>query len=315
MNAQRYTSFTYGSIGFIHDVEIFLRMPSTNENFIHGRDTSVPHFHGDSIREEHVSEPGSMALLVDIASIWGEVTSNAYRARTRSEVVYKDWYLKHWDQTIERLKHWEHSLGPKYEYSPENTARSIREGYFGDYFIVHSVHCITGMMLGRIGRFKLLDEDTIRRNIQFSFFHARRLLDIVSLLSHATSQPYSEDIDFALSQPFPGYCILCACDVASSGGELSKLTRLPNNELAQAKAVLERIARYWTTAEKHRNIIEERQKLLSAHSMSGGEEPKKIHLAEPMDKCLVPEDHDLIYGISDELFYEAILDYGKTSGP
>lgn len=305
IQSQRYTSFTYGSMGFIHDVEVFVRMPSTNQSYNLGQDMQVPHFHGDSIREVHVSEPGSMALLVDIASIWGDVTSNAYRARTRSEVVYKDWYLKHWDGTLERMHQWEASLGPKYEYSVENTTRSLQEGYFGDYFIIHAVHCVTGLMLGRLGRFKLLDDDTIRRNVQFSFKYARRLLSIVSMVDRATTKPYSEDMEFALLQPFPGYCILCACDVVSSGGERSELTLLPNNELAQAKAVIERIASHWTTAVQHRNIIEERQKLLSAHSITAGVE-NRIHLRDPMEKCLVPDDHDLIYGISDELFYDAI---------
>lgn len=313
--SQRYTSFTYGSIGFINDLEIFLRMPNTNQNFNDGRDMQVPHFHGDSIREAHVAEPGSMALLVDIASIWGDVTSNAYRARSRSEVVYKEMYLRHWDQTAERMNRWEASLGSKYEFSADNTMRSMREGYFGDYFIIHAVHCVTGMMLGRIGRFRLLDEEIIRRNVRFSFKYARRLLSIISLLSRTTSQPYNQDIEFALSQPFPGYCILCACDIVSSGGETSELTLLPNNELAQAKKVIERIATNWTTAEQQRDTIEGRQKLLSAHGITGGVERKVIRLSDSMEKCLVPDDHDLIYGISDDLFYDVILDHAKESAP
>ena len=294
-------------MGFCHDVEIFLGLPAHEDDFLAGREVDTPRFHGDNIREPHTSMPGAMALLVDLTSIWGEVTSHAYRAKNRSEVKYKSFYLKYYEQTTQRLRDWEASVPDHLKYSPENTTRSIQEEYFGDYFVLHALACVIGMKLGRIGRFELLDDEINRRNIQVAMYFARRLLTIVTSLSRMIFLPHGRDIDFALSQPFPGYAMLSACDILSSGSNVGSLASLNNNQLGDAKSVIQQLCRYWAQSKRQYSAIDNLQSLLSAHTMSGDNESRRLRMTNAVEKSFLPDSHDILYGVPDELFYDAVL--------
>lgn len=296
-------------MGLIHDVEVFLRLPCRDAEFVAGIDPpKVPHFHGDSIREQHPGEPGCMALLVDVASIWGDVTGNAYKAVNRSAVVYKEYYLKYFDQTRDRMQSWVNSLPDHLQCTPENTAKAIKGKYFAKYYILWGVYCLVGMKLGRIGRCELLDDDIKRRNLRVSMYHARKWLAIVSQLSRAIWENPGEDIDFALVQPFPGYSILNAVDILSSGGKASKLAELTNGELEECKSVVTQGANFWIINKKQRSFIDDRQGLLSAYGIGGGHEADKLRIEAAIDRSFLPATHDMVYGISDEIFYEVVLD-------
>lgn len=297
-------------MGLIHDVEVFLRLPCRNQEFVDGLNPAkVPHFHGDSVREAHTTEPGSMALLVDVASIWGDVTGNAYKAINRSSVVYRNYYIRYFDQTRDRMQSWVNSLPDRLRMTPENTIQAIRGGYFSKYYVLHGVFCLIGMKLGRIGRCDLLDDDIKRRNLKVSMFYARRWLAIVSQLSKAIWEYPGKDIDFALVQPFPGYSITNAVDILSSGGHTDRLASLTNKELEDCKTVVTQGSNYWIINGKQRKFIDDRQGLLSAHSMRGGEDTsEKLRIPDAIDRSFLPSTHDIVYGVSDELFYDVVLD-------
>ena len=299
-------------MGFINDLEVFLRLPCTNASFERDTAEETPHFHGDSIRGEFTHEPGALALLVDAASMWGDVTSNAYRAKNRSRVVYKDFYNRHWDDITRRLDHWESSLPVRMRYSPANTAKAVRNGYFGDYLVLHATYAITGTMLGRIGRHSLLDRSMIKRNVKFTLTIARRLLNIIQEMFDETNSVYSDDVDFAISQPFVGFSILNACDVLSSGGIKEDLSRFINGELESAKKIVKHVARFWCQGDLHRQALEKRQADISARVM-GMRLGDRARLSEAMETRLVPPDHDMIYSISEELFYEARFEWERSS--
>ncbi|KAI9726085.1 MAG: hypothetical protein M1828_002093 [Chrysothrix sp. TS-e1954] len=319
----RYNGFTFGCMGSIHDIQVFLRLPMNEKAFIEGNDVITPCFNGNTVREPFVGEPSDMAMLVGIITIYGLVTGHAYRAQNRSKAVYGDFYHSYCYQVQQKLDDWDSCLPDRYQYSAENTTRSIKEGYFGTYFVLHSVYCVVAMKMGRLGRYELLDDDIIRRNLCRSMYFARRYLKIVNELSSCIygREARNPEIEYSLVQPFPGFVITSACDVVTSGGSIATLKVLGNNELENAKKVLTQIGRFWRAGAAQRNSVEERQRELSARVMSDPE-GKTIRMTgvRPMDKSHLPDDHDMLYNVSDELFFAAIADLdagsdGRTPPP
>lgn len=312
--SQRYNSFNFGCMGIIHDLEIHLRFPTHESTYEAGLESDMAHFHGDSIREPHIGEPGAVAMITDIASIWGDVTGHAYRALHRSKVIYAQYFFKYFEQVRNRLSEWEASLPPHFQYSPANTVRALQQGNFGTYFVIHSIHCVVAMKHGRLGRYELLSDEVIRRAITRSVFYARRLLTMATTLSAYVHKEHSDDIEFALAQPFPGYCILSACDIISAGGSASGLKSLTGKELQDAKTVCHQIGRHWASANKQFRAIEDRQAELSAYAMSGNHY-ERLRMPDAMEKSFLPENHDMIYSASDAIFYSAFADAHTDIAP
>ena len=305
---QRYNSFSYGSMGQIHDVELFLRLPTHERDYEAGREMPTPAFGGEDVREVHTTEQSPMALLVEVTSIWGDVTGNSYRSVNRVPAVYVEYYEDYFRRTKARMRAWKESLPDHLKYSRANIQRAITEGYFTDFYILQAVYHLVGMKLGRTGRVDILPDHVKRRNLRMTRAYASRFLRVIHALAMQIYKSPSDDVDLALSQPFPGYVILNACDVISAGGRMADLNSMTNHELNDAKMVLEQGAKFWAVAQKQCRAIDDRQGYLSALGMSGGNSTERMRVDNAIDRSFLPENHDLVYKVDDALFWDVILE-------
>ena len=293
-------------MGQIHDIEVFLRMPSHDNDYVAGRDVETASFGGEDVREQHASDPSAMALLVEVTSIWGDVTGNSYRSVNRHPSIYVPYYEEYFRRTKERMSAWVNSLPSHLKYSRENIQKAIQGGYFTEFYVLQAIFHLVGMKLGRTGRVDILPEHIKRRNVKMARCYAIRFLRIVHALAQQIYQGPNEDIDLALSQPFPGYVILNACDVLSAGGKTSTLASMANRELEDAKAVLEQGGKFWAVNHKQCHAIDDRQAHLSAMSMSSKNDTMRVK--DAIDRSFLPENHDLVYRVDDKLFWEIALE-------
>ena len=247
-----------------------------------------------------------MALLVEITSIWGDVTGNSYRSVNRHHTIYVNYYEEYFRRTKDRMRAWVSSLPERLRYSRENISRAIQGNYFTDFYVLQAIFHLVGMKLGRTGRVDLLPDHIKRRNLRTARCYAIRFLRIVNALAQQIKQPPTDDIDLALSQPFPGYVILNACDVLSAGGKTSTLAHIMNNELEDSKSVLEQGGKFWTVNQKQCRAIDDRQVHLSTLSMNSKHETMRVR--DAIDRSFLPENHDLVYRVDEKLFWEVIAE-------
>lgn len=294
-------------MGQIHDIELFLRLPSHDSDYEEGCEVPTATFGGEDVRETHVVEPSAMALLVEITSIWGDVTGNSYRSVNRHQAIYVNYYEDNFRRTKERMRAWVASLPERLKYSRENITKAVQGGYFTDFYVLQAIFHLVGMKLGRTGRVDLLPDHIKRRNLRMARCYALRFLRIVNALAQQVYQAPSDDIDLALSQPFPGYVILNACDVLSAGGKTSHLARMTNGELEDSKLVLEQGGKFWTVNQKQCNAIDDRQGHLSAMSMNNSQ-GDTMRVKDAIDRSFLPENHDLVYRVDEKLFWDIVME-------
>lgn len=304
---QRYNSFSYGSMGQIHDIELFLHLPTHERDYEAGNEVPTAAFGGEEVREPHVAEPSPMALLVEITSIWGDVTGNSYRSVNRVPSIYVAYYEDYFRRTKERMRGWVESLPERLQYSKGNIQRALQEGYFTDFYVLQAIYHLVGMKLGRTGRVDILPDEIKRRNLRMTRCYASRFLRIIHVLAYQIYKPPNDDIDLALSQPFPGYVILNACDVISAGGRMCDLNTMTNRQLNDAKQVLEQGSRFWAVNQKQCRAIDDRQGYLSALGMNGGNDTDRMRVDNAIDRSFLPENHDLVYKVEDKLFWDVVL--------
>lgn len=304
----RYNSFSFGSMGLIHDQEVFLRMPCSDEQFLNGAAVEMPIFRGDMLHEPYSTRPGDMAMLADIVAVWGSVTSHAYASVNRQTNVYVEHYDRYFERTCQGMSNWVANLPVEFRYSHDNMLTALNGGYFSQFYIIHAIYCLVGMKLGRIGRVELLSDEVKRRNLRIAMFHARLYLSMISTLSKAIHANGGEDVDFALAQPFPGYAVINAVDILSSGGRAAALADMTNKELEAAKAVVEQKSNFWTISRKQQQLIDDRQGLLSAYGINSGHTTDRHRVPEAMERAFLPQGHDLVYETTDDLFFDVVLD-------
>lgn len=304
----RYNSFSFGSMGLIHDVEVFLRMPCGDHDWMNSVNVQMPFFRGESTHEPYQSRPGDMAMLIDVVRLWGRVTAHAYSSINRDAKTYAEYYNNYYAQTREELRTWVSNLPEELRFTNDNMMRALGQGYFSQFYIMHAIYCLVGMKLGRIGRVEYLSDEIRRRNLRVALFHARIYLHMVTQLSKAIYSSPGDDIDLAFSQPFPGYALTNAVDIVSSGGRAASLAAMTNNELEAAKTVVEQKANFWVISKKQQQLIDDRQGLLSAYGINGGSKTDRHRIPEAIDRSFLPVGHDMVYEIPDAIFFEVVLD-------
>lgn len=311
---ERYCCFV-SSITLLSNVEedMFLHLPNNERHYQTGVDSVGPYFDGGLIERgpSSTGELGGMALSIGIGSIWGDVVKQTYRTTHRRTVSdYPRRYETFYGSILHRLGEWESSLPGHLQYSQTNTWRNIRCGDFSTYFVLQSVYHATALHLARFARFRELSHDAIRRNIRHANTAARNLLSLVSALARSdVNTGLGNCSDQAFAHPFCGYAILCACDVVSSAGNLDRHLRDADNSLKHAHTILRQIGRFFHTGVEQARQVEKRRKLLNAHHLGGGAK-QTWRCPEPLAPTYVQREFDMVYGIEEGIYHEAMADAG-----
>jgi Fungal specific transcription factor domain len=252
-------SFCSRQLSIINSEDVFLRLPCDAKSFEAQIEVNNPYFEPSSQIRDHVGTVGSLAYLINICSIWGDVMANIYRHFQRADDVDEDSrkLLSFHSANTVRLNEWSSSLPDWLSYSPENLARSIANGSLGSFITLHSLYHSAQMKLNRHLRPNALFQDQLERNIRTANEHAEALLLMADhLAARPRLQSNGEPSEFTVpfSAPFIGHAIISAVDIVTAKGYLSSLPSIPS-KINGAMAVITELSTYWESAKHQRELI------------------------------------------------------------
>ena len=246
-----------------------------------------------------------MAYLVQVSTVWGDVSEHIYRSAQRLRENYTDRYEALHNDVYIRLEKWRSSLPDHLSFSITNLEQSLERGYAGAYVSLYALYHTSCMMLNRHVRHADLPLDSVTRNISLAIDHAHEFLHIADVLSSKTTdvraflsqdqrrqkaKPYC-----TFSTPFPGYAILTAIDIISAAGSLDYSTfteklRIMNNGLK----IVTQLSRFWASARDQRKAIMRRIDGLANAIIDCGSRYRAWVMAGPIG---------IITGVDRDIFY------------
>lgn len=317
----RFNGFCGGMVCTINKRDVYLRLPCADEQYEKGSPSGVPFFDNGSIDQSFTvvmpnSHVSPVAYLCLVTSIWGNVMSFVHRAVHHSPIGYATVYETFYRNMQHALQTWLARLPHYLQYSKDNLARSVHEGYAGTFVSMHALYHYTLIKLNRCVRHSLLLE-VVPRNIREAHSQAHQLLSIVCALHRIREEPNgltAEHARWYSSSPFVGYALLSATDVVAAGGPDSNLKPTMEN-MQGGLAFLRDLGVYWPSAKDQARAGETRylqlQNVLSRpyKAISGCWLGRQWGLKEPLEKDFNLED-DCIYGVNDNVYFEALGNVG-----
>jgi hypothetical protein len=262
----RFNGFCTGHLSIIQPEDVFLRLPCDSKSFEIQADVQNPYFDVSmTIVPNSNWTVGSMAYLINISTVWGDVMANIYRATqsTHPTTAYA-WQNLH-DNANRRLLAWKDSLPSYYTFSAENLTRAANNGKLGTFMTMHSVYHTTMMKLHRYIQFSTLNNAKLAHHVSVAKKHAELLLTAMdTLAAHCgTSPPTSpnnqHDRRQRFSSPFAGFGIVSAIDILSaklSPASVSERTAT----FAGCQSVLAELGHFWQASKNQHALVHQRIK-------------------------------------------------------
>ena len=218
--------YEYGRLCAISLHDIFLELPCSDQAYERGFKSEAPCFNNGIIDASKtiltpVSPISPMAWACLLAAIWGDVFTFSHRMKHRSSQTFLEAYENFYAETYNRLQGWSSRLPDYLQYTENNIARSMREGYAGVFVSIHALYHLLLMRLNRYVWHHCLDSERIKRNIRAAHHHAFTLLNDMNAIqatAHQLSSPNGEQLDLTLSTPLVGHAVMAAVDIAGAGG-------------------------------------------------------------------------------------------------
>ncbi|RAH48420.1 Zn(II)2Cys6 transcription factor [Aspergillus brunneoviolaceus CBS 621.78] len=313
----------------------YLRLPCREEVFEAQEYTTVPYFQSflnqNPSSNNDISSASAMALLIEIMSLWGEVSDHVFRLSLIPTEVYGEHFEQFYSTVARRAEEWIARLPDHLTFTAVNLERSIRAKKADAFLSIHLVYHATLMKLNRHGRHQSIRAEVVSQHIHAARTHAADILRMTkALVQYATEyeptrilmEPSSAK--GAILNPFLGYVILSAIDIISAAGRLVELRECLALIQGGLEAVKE-LARFWGSALALATLIQERLDTLSACLASPTQTEGKVAFLSNsasldskarnvLQKHAEPStDEDLMYGA---LPYEGLLSaLGAGNGP
>ena len=262
----RFNGFCSGHFSIIHPEDVFLRLPCDAKSFEAQHEVQNPYFDLTTPPLQNTScTIGSMAYLVNICTIWGDVMANIYRNTQRTIPTGSHTAFTAFHETITRRLHaWKDSLPPCYQFSAESVQSAANKGKLGTFTIMHAVYHTAAMKLNRYIQRSTLSSSQIAHHTSIAQQHAETLLEITAVLaSRRTSlpTPISPGEHGALpskfSSPFVGYATVSAIDILTARVSLATLpARL--DSFSGAKSIVAELAAFWQSSKTQQTLILQR---------------------------------------------------------
>lgn len=258
----RLGSYRDDRLSSIRAEDIFLRLPCSEESFESQTDVPTPYFETSVTSSQgRFNTMSSMACLVNIATIWGDVMSTTFRKSQRSETSTGSPGENHergafpvFYTTIKaRLDDWRSALPSHLAYSTHNLEQNATTGYIGNFVTMHTLYLMSHVQLNITAeKSGLLDSSQLRQITTLGIDHAELFLDLMDDV--ATMKARSRDI--GLLSPFIGYASGFALDVLSKSVRYYP-TRVPSlkSRLGGALAVLGELSPVWMVVKEQRNQL------------------------------------------------------------
>jgi hypothetical protein len=265
----RFDGFCSGHLSVIQPEDVFLRLPCDVKLFESQAETQTPFF--DLATQPPHNANGnidSLAYLINISTIWGDVTANIYRTSQRpvtpnSNSAFTTFY----EATTYRLKSWVDSLPSNYTFSIENLRRATETGKLGTYMTMHTVYHGTVMKLNRYIQKSTLSSTKLAHHVSVARQHAEALLAVLEALTARGTPTPSTPTERAVmprhfSSPFVGYAIVSAIDILTSEFPLSSVPALLTS-FGGAQSILAELALFWQSGKNQHALIAQRSRDLS----------------------------------------------------
>ncbi|KAL2062724.1 hypothetical protein VTL71DRAFT_5796 [Oculimacula yallundae] len=260
----RFNGFCSGHLSIISSDDVFLRLPCDVKSFESQVDIQNSFFDPATPPIQNINWTiGSMAYLINITTIWGDVMANIYRTSQRpSQSKARSNFATFYDNATLRLRIWNDSLPACYTFSPENLSRAASDGKLGTFMMMHTVYHTTAMKLNRYIQQYNLTKSQLTHHVSVSKHHAEDLLRVVDTLANfkatAPSSPVLHgDSQNIFSSPFVGYAIVSAIDILTAKVTIHSVA----NRLASfqgSQAILAELAQFWQSSKNQQALIQQR---------------------------------------------------------
>ena len=272
----RFNGFCSGHIAVIHPEDIFLRLPCDVKSFEAQVDVSNPFFDASTppIHNENWTV-GSLAYLINIATIWGDVMANIYRTSQRPASMANANFAAFYETMTRRLRVWNDSLPSCYTFTSMNLRRASDAGKLGTFMTMHTVYHITAMKLNRYIAQSTLTNAQLNHHVSAAKHHAVILLSMIDTLAGCrTGTPASPPPHLStppnFSSPFIGYSIISAVDILTAKISLASIpSRLAS--FSGAQSILAELSHFWQSAKNQQALVAQRVRDLN-EVMSAGKD-------------------------------------------
>jgi len=225
---QRFSSF---NSPFIPSQAAFLRLPCREETYEAQQYATVPYFRNKAPScADDISVLSPLAFLIDILSLWGDVSDQGFKLFMTSAEAYNDILEAFYASIVERCDQWNRKLPDELAITAENIERSIRTKKVNILLLNHMIYHDTLLKLNRYVRYEDLRAVTVDRFICRARHHAVEILQICLTFlqyvsEHGSSRSGAELKSFQtmVFNPFVGYVVLSAADVLSAAGPITGL--------------------------------------------------------------------------------------------
>ncbi|KAH7323959.1 fungal-specific transcription factor domain-containing protein [Rhexocercosporidium sp. MPI-PUGE-AT-0058] len=260
----RFNGFCSGHLSIVQSDDVFLRLPCDVNSFESQLDIQNPFFDPTTPPIQNINWTiGSMAYLINITTIWGDVMANIYRTSHRPNPSNsRSNFPAFYDNATLRLRSWNDALPACYVFSAENLARAANGGKLGTFMMMHTVYHTTAMKLNRYIQQYNLTKSQLTHHVSVSKQHAEDLLKVVgTLATFKASAPSSPtlhgDSQTKFSSPFVGYAIVSAIDILTAKITVHAIA----NRLASfqgAQSILAELAQFWRSSQNQQALVQQR---------------------------------------------------------
>ncbi|KAJ5562952.1 hypothetical protein N7461_001713 [Penicillium sp. DV-2018c] len=254
----RFSSLYSASSNFMSSDTALLRLPCREDIYESQQYTTVPYFqaflnHTASSTDHDRSNLSSMAFLIEILAIWGDISLHITRLPHIPSEAYNRITEEFQTSIVQKATQWTTQLPDYLSFSPETLEQSIRQRKADTFISTHLIYHASLMKLYRHARYQTLRPDLLSRFIHRARYHAVEILRISLAFTQYTKdltshrQSAEQPLQTPLLNPFLGYIILSAVDVLSSAGPASQLPEY----IAYIRGALDTVGelgRYWDSS-------------------------------------------------------------------
>ncbi|KAJ5908534.1 hypothetical protein N7495_001216 [Penicillium taxi] len=315
----RVSSFFSASSTFISSEAALIRLPCREDIYEAQQYATAPFFQSvlnqaTTSPDEDCSTLSHMAFLIQIMSIWGDVSLHVFR----SAHVPSDGYARLAEEfnttTTHRTEDWKTRIPEHLTFSAINLERAIQTKKSNAFISIHMFYHATLMKLYRHARYSSLRSEVLVQYIHRARFHAVEILRIALAFFQASEIQYSRITAENLTpttnmlSPFLGYVILSAADLLSAAG---MLVELPDciSTIRGALGMVRLLGRHWDSSLVLVNTIQRRLEVMVeclndrsriqdkiGFAVDGPSLETKIHEGAPSSHPPSALDEDLFFG-------------------
>ncbi|KAJ5099690.1 hypothetical protein N7532_006691 [Penicillium argentinense] len=233
-NSQRVSSFFLSSSTSISSESALIRLPCREETYEAQQYVTAPFFQSilnqaTLSAEDEQSALSTMAYLVQILSIWGDVSHHIFRLSHTPSDSYARLAEDFHTNIIHQTDDWLKRLPEYLVYTAGNLERASQAKKLDNFISIHMFYHATLTKLYRNVRYQSLRPEMLAEYIHRARYHAAETLRIAAtvleLANELESMRASPDLPRrpVLLSPFLGYVILPAVDVLSAAGPVAEL--------------------------------------------------------------------------------------------